>query len=214
MQKRRTMTREDTTSVLTILKVTYPSFYAKFSRDEMFAIVDLWSEMFRDDDVNIVKYALKELISTHSGFPPDIAKLKSKMNEISEVATGNNTDEELWQILKKAVSNGYYGSEEEFEKLPKALKRYCGTARTLRELAEIDADTFNTVNHGQFLKQISNIRKREEFSERMPEAVKDYITSATKNLDETSLIENHNDRKDEVIAQLQEAKRNTYGNLI
>ena len=196
------MTREEVTQMLSLLKVTYPAFYSKMKRDDLMLIVDLWSDMFREDDVNIVKYALKELIATHSGSPPDIAAIKNKIKELCSSATGEATDEELWLVLKRAVSNGLYGAEQEFEKLPAVLKRYVGTPSTLTELALIDTDTFNTVTHGQFLKQIKVIKEREEYSLRMPDEVKCLISSVYKPLVETATVKQINERRNAILDAL------------
>ena len=196
------MTREEVTQMLSLLKVTYPAFYSKMKRDDLILIVDLWSDMFRDDDVNIVKYALKELIATHSGYPPDIAAVKNKMKELCSSATGEATDEDLWLVLKKSVSNGLYGAEQEFEKLPAVLKRYVGTPSTLTEMALIDTDTFNTVTHGQFLKQIKVIKEREEYSQNMPDDVKRLISSVYKPLVETATVKQLNERRNAILDAL------------
>lgn len=196
------MTREEVTQMLSLLKVTYPAFYSKMKRDDLILIVDLWSDMFRDDDVNIVKYALKELIATHSGYPPDIAAVKNKMKELCSSATGEATDEDLWLLLKRAVSNGLYGAEQEFEKLPAVLKRYVGTPSTLTEMALIDTDTFNTVTHGQFLKQIKVIKEREEYSQNIPDDVKQLISSAYKPLVETATVKQLNERRNAILDAL------------
>ena len=169
------MTRAETLQILTLLRASYPAFYSKFGKGELENIVSLWTEMFEGDDFNIVKYALKELIATHSGYPPDIAALKTKIREICSAGSGEPTDEELWQMLKRAVSNGLYNARREYDRLPPVLQRYCGSPSALTEMAYIDSDTFNTVNHGQFLKQIKVIREREEYSAKMPDAVKALI---------------------------------------
>ena len=200
------MTREEVTNMLRLLKVTYPAFYSKMKRNDLILIVDMWSEMFKDDDANIVKYALKELVATHSGYPPDIAALKNKIKEICLTASGEPTNEELWLMLKKAVSNGYYGAKEEFEKLPPVLKRYVGSPHTLTELACIESDTFDTVTHGQFLKQINAIKEREEYSKRMPEEVKVLINSTYKPLVETTVNEEFNERRNNLLNSLEENK--------
>lgn len=200
------MTREEVTNMLRLLKVTYPAFYSKMKRNDLILIVDMWSEMFKDDDANIVKYALKELVATHNGYPPDIAALKNKIKEICLTASGEPTNEELWLMLKKAVSNGYYGAKEEFEKLPPVLKRYVGSPHTLTELACIESDTFDTVTHGQFLKQINAIKEREEYSKRMPEEVKVLINSTYKPLVETTVNEEFNERRNNLLNSLEENK--------
>lgn len=178
------MTRKETLQILSLLRASYPAFYSKFQKSELEAIANLWTEMFIDDDFNITKYALKELIATHNGYPPDIAALKTKIKDIVSVANDKPTHEELWQILKRAASNGFYGAETEFQKLPPILKRYVGSPSTLKEYSMIDADTFNTVNHGQFLKQISIIEEREEQNAKMPSEVKLLISSITNGLEE------------------------------
>lgn len=169
------MTREETASVLKILKVSYPPFYSKFSKDDMVAVLDLWSEMFADEDVRVVKVALFKLIETHQGYPPDIAALKAKIRELVVAATGEPTDEELWRMLRKAASNGYYGAREEFDKLPRVVQRYLGSPSALRDLSQIDEKTLDTVTHGQFLRQIVSIRERQEFSDSLPEGVKETV---------------------------------------
>lgn len=166
------MTREETASALKILKVSYPSFYSRFNREDMLAVLDLWSDMFRGDDIGIVKIALYRLLETHQGYPPSIAELKAKVREVESIATGEPTDEELWRVLRKAISNGYYGAREEYEKLPSVLQRYLGSPAALRELSQGDAKTIDTVTHGQFLKQIGSIRERQEFTDSLPESMR------------------------------------------
>lgn len=167
------MTREETASMLTILKTAYPSFYSKMKSRDGELTLELWSEMFRNDPVEIVKFALYKLIEVHNGFPPDIADVKAKVREIISASTGEPTDEELWLILKKAIEKGIYGAKEEFEKLPPVLKRYCGSPETIRELATGDTDILNTVTHGQFMKQIGTMRERQKFEDELPEAVRE-----------------------------------------
>lgn len=107
--------------------------------------------------------------------PPDIAAVKAKIKSIVSAAQNEPTDEELWHALKRAVSNGYYGSKQEYDKLPPVLQRWCGSPSALREMACLDSDTFNTVTRGQFLKQIKIVKEREEYRERMPAEIKALI---------------------------------------
>jgi len=176
------MTRDETLQILALLRASYPAFYSKFQKRELESIASLWAEMFEHDDFNITKYALKELIATHTGFPPDIAALKNKIKEIVSAASAEPTNEELWQKLKKAAGNGYYGAQKEFDNLPPVLQRYLGSPNALRELSMVNTDTLNTVVHGQFLKQIGIIKEREEYERNMPEEIKMLISSAHKAL--------------------------------
>lgn len=170
------MTREETIQMLKLLRTAYPHFYGKQSNAELADTVELWAEMFAEDDINIVKYALKSLITSHKGYPPCIADVKEKMDELMKAATKEPTDEELWQALKKAIAKSAYYSAEEFEKLPPIVQRYLGSCNVLRELAEESAGTLNSVIHGQFLKEIKEIRKSEENIAALPPELKQLIT--------------------------------------
>jgi uncharacterized protein YcgL (UPF0745 family) len=199
------MTREDTASVLKILKVSYPAFYSKFSKDDMVAVLDLWAEMFADDDVRAVKVALFKLIETHQGYPPDIAALKAKIRELVVASTGEPTDEELWQMLRRAVSNGYYGAREEFDRLPRVVQRYLGSPSALRDLAVIDEKTLNTVTKGQFLKQIVSLRERQEFADSLPEGVKEAVVRLYRKPEDPAMLsgEDYNTARNRVLNQLE-----------
>lgn len=201
------MTRTETLQILAVLQASYPAFYSRLSKPDLERVVALWTEMFSAEDYNLTKYAVKELIATHTGYPPDIAALKNKIDEIKSAALDKPTHEELWIILKAAVSNGYYGSSEEFEKLPPVLKRYCGSPATLREYALIDSDTFNTVVHGQFLKQIKIIENREEYAQRLPAEVRELIGSLAKPLElaATPSEAEHNRLVNETIRRIENA---------
>lgn len=202
------MTREDTASVLKILKVSYPAFYSKFSKDDMVAVLDLWAEMFADDDVRVVKVALFKLIETHKGYPPDIAALKEKIRELVVASTGEPSDEELWRMLRNAVCNGYYGAKEEFDKLPRVVQRYLGSPSALRDLAQIDVRTLDTVTHGQFLKQIVSLRERQEFADSLPEPVKEAVTRLYRKPEGPAMLsgEDYNTARNRVLNQLEDTK--------
>lgn len=176
------MDRTDVIATLKILKVAYPGFYSKMGKTDAEDTVSVWCDMFREEDVNVVKIALYKVIEEHTGFPPTIADIKTQIREMRRAATGEKTDEEVWSQLKAAVSNGYYGAKEEFAKLPPELQRYLGTPNTLRELSQVDTDTFNTVTHGQFLKQIGIIRDRVRFDNETPPEIKTLLGTVTKQM--------------------------------
>lgn len=180
------MTKDETAKILHILKVAYPAFYSKMRPADMVDTVSLWSTMFSEERFGVVQAAVYDLIQTHTGYPPEIADVKAKIREMISAATNEPTDEVLWQMLKRAVGNGYYGAKEEFEKLPPILKKFCGSPSWIREHAQVDISTLDTVTHGQFLRTIGNIRERESFNERMPEPIKQMIRASVHRLDEIS----------------------------
>ena len=157
------MTREETITILGICKASYPNFYKDMTKKEMVGIVDLWYEMFENDDVNIVKLAVKELIQTLQ-FPPTIADIKQKLYAI----TSNEKDAtELWNELQNAIKGGIYHSKEEFERLSPEVKKFVRNPSQLKELAQMDSDVIHSVTKGQFFKQIENIQAREKEQKQM-----------------------------------------------
>lgn len=198
------MTMEETSQMLTLLKVAYPNFYRNISQRDAVATLELWSEMFAEEDVNVVKYALKSLITTHTGFPPDIAEVKNQIRLLVQTATGEPTDEELWRIFRRAVCDGTYGAKEGFAKLPPVLQRYCGSPATLRELAQSDEKTLDTVVHGQFLKQITGLRQRQEYEDSLPDGVRDAVSRLYGRFEEerTLTLGEVNDRRNEILGAL------------
>lgn len=195
------MTRDETLTVLAVIRAAYPAFYGKANKQDIDISVNLWSEMFADDSYQVVNYALKQLIAEKTGFPPCIADLKKKIREVTTAATGAPTHEELWQMLRAATRNGLYGSEEEFAKLPPVLKRYLGAPSALRTMAIMDEDVLNSVVHGQFLKQISVIEDRERFDEEMPDNIRQLACAMAHRIPEThQLTEGEvNDRRNRIL---------------
>lgn len=199
------MTREETSQMLTILKAAYPNFYSRMSAKDGLATLNLWAEMFAEEDVNVVRYSLKRLIETHSGFPPDIAEVKSHIRMLIQASVGEPTDEELWRILRRAIADGNYGAEEGFKALPPVLQRYCGSPSTLREMAAQDEKTLDTVVHGQFLRQISGVRERKEYQESLPCAVRDAVSRLYGRLDGERVLTagEENERRNAVLDALE-----------
>lgn len=150
------MTIDETKMILGILKTAYPNFYKEMSKQEMLNVVDLWADMFKNDNSKLVTVAVKELINSFQ-YPPTIADVKNKMYSLT---SNDKTPSELWESLQKAISNGIYHSEEEFSKLPDECKEFIRNPNQLRELAMTDSDVIHTVTKGQFLKQIQIIQDR------------------------------------------------------
>ena len=53
------MTRDDTIDLLSILKAAYPNFYRDMTRKDADHVISLWSEMFKDEPVELVGLAVK-----------------------------------------------------------------------------------------------------------------------------------------------------------
>lgn len=206
------MTRDDTLSMLKLLKAAYPSFYAKMTAKDAISVVDLWSEMFADDHVDVVKVALKSLIATHSGFPPDIADVKAEIKKITEAAVGAKTDAELWAQLEEAVTkHSAYAHEcnEAFKKLDPIVQSYVGSPSALHDMGLGDSKTFHTVTRGLFMKALPAMRQRIEYSAALPPGVKEHILALTQKTNLNALLPDENETRNNVLNALEGMKKAT-----
>ena len=172
------MNREQTIAILKVLKVAYPRFYAEMSKKEAEDTINLWQEMFSNDNPALVTAEVKDLVNSFK-FPPTIADVKDKMYELTKQDT--ETPVEIWNAIKKAMRNSAYNAVEEFERLPEVAKKFVGSPNQLREWA-IGTDYNDGVVKGQFFKQVEVIKQREKDNALMLPETKAVIATLTKQL--------------------------------
>ena len=143
------MTRDDTLDLLSVLKAAYPNFYRDMTRKDADHVIDLWSEMFKDEPAELVALAVKAHIATDKkGFPPHIGAIKDSIVKIKK--PNEMTELEAWGLVQKALRNGYYGAQEEFDKLPPVVQRLVGSPNQLREWSQMDTETISSVVASNF----------------------------------------------------------------
>ena len=143
------MDRQETMKILSVLRGAYPAFYRDTSRQEAEAIVNLWAEMFRDEDYMLVSAAVKSLIvADKKGFPPVIGQVKEYIRKLTEPE--EMTEQAAWALVAKAVRNGTWGAKEEFDALPPQIQRVVGSPTQLRDWAQMDSDSLHSVVASNF----------------------------------------------------------------
>ena len=171
------MTRDDVIKIMSVLRGAYPHFYRDISKQEAYDTINLWTDMFSNDDASIVASAVKSLIDgDDKGFPPTIGQVKAKMRLL--VGSDELTEAEAWNLVSKAVKNGLYGAVEEFEKLPPAVKRIVGSPSQLRDWASMDSDTLHSVVASNFQRSYKVVATREKEIAALPDDVKRLINFA------------------------------------
>lgn len=171
------MTRDDVIKIMSVLRGAYPHFYRDISKQEAYDTINLWTDMFSNDDASIVSAAVKSLIDgDDKGFPPTIGQVKAKMRLL--VGSDELTEAEAWNLVSKAVKNGLYGAVEEFEKLPPAVKRIVGSLSQLRDWASMDSDTLHSVVASNFQRSYKVVATREKEIAALPDDVKKLINFA------------------------------------
>ena len=131
------MTRQETGVIMDVLTAAYPRFYSGPDAPDKRQTVNLWAEMFADDDVALVAAAVKSYIAAdRKGFPPHIGAIKNAML--------------AWALVRRAASRSAYGAREEFERLPEDIRRIVGAPSQLFEWSQMDSDVFNSVVASNF----------------------------------------------------------------
>lgn len=161
------MTRDDVKKMIVYLQTAFPLFGEGQNSS---ALVEVWYDAFKDEDVKIVQIAAKNYVKTNE-FAPTIAGIMKQIRQISKT----ETETDLWALIQKAASNGIYNSVEEFEKLPPECQSFIGSADALKELSQIDMATMETVVKGQFLKRVESIQSHQEVQKGLPAEVRQAI---------------------------------------
>lgn len=79
------MTFEETRSILKIVKAEYPQSFRGITREDAEAKLNLWAEMFADDDVGLVGAAVKQIIvAGNREFAPNVGQIKEQMAKLIE----------------------------------------------------------------------------------------------------------------------------------
>lgn len=142
------MTRRETAIIMQILKTAYPAFYGRPDAPDMAQTLELWTELFAGDDVALVAAAVKSYIASDvKGYPPHIGAIK---NELHALASAGELDEqEAWELVRRAASRSGWGAQEEYERLPEAVRRMTSPGQ-LYEWSQMDSDAFNSVVASNF----------------------------------------------------------------
>lgn len=202
------MTRQETGMIMDILRAAYPRFYS--NQIEVANALNLWYDMFVDDDVRVVATAVKAFIATDDvGFPPHIGAIKKQIRHMKY--PDELTEMEAWNLVSKAIKNGIYGSQKEFDALPDAVKMVVGSPAQLKEWALIDSDVVQSVIASNFqrsykekIKHISEIRSLPSDVKKVAGELSEQLKLQTKQTldcrksDEQVL----NDAKNEVIKKI------------
>lgn len=152
------MTRDEVKQILMRIQVTYPNW--KPSGD-IALVVDVWHEYLATYSYKEILAAVKSYVmSDTSGFAPSVGQVLAKLKVITEPE--GISELEAWAMVSKALRNGLYGSENEFNKLPKNVQKAVGCPENLRNWAMTEEKTLETVVMSQFLSAYKTILKREK----------------------------------------------------
>lgn len=168
------MTRQETVVIITLLAGNYESFAKRTQTDEQVKIMlDTWHSCLEDLDYQLVLQAVKKSI-IESPYPPTIHDIRKNAIELVNPST-QRSGIEAWEEAYQMICNGSYMTQEEFDSHSPEVKKFFGSVKQVKELAQIDAQTVNTVTKGQFLKQYEVITDRERQQKLLPQNIQDMI---------------------------------------
>lgn len=175
------MNRKQVIGMMAIIRANYPMYYQNKGKEELQSVVNLWWEMFKDDDADLVIRAVKMFIANDTkGFPPVIGQIKSRLVELT--SPEEMTEQEAWNLVKKAVINSGWHAEEEFQKLPPVIQKLVGSPNQLKEWALMETNNFDTVIGSNFMRSYRIRAKQIKEYEALPGDIKKFISGMSDNL--------------------------------
>lgn len=186
------MNREETLVIMSVLKAAYPSYYKGLNRKDADAVVDLWTEMFKDEPAQVVAVAVKAHIASDSkGFPPHIGAIKDAIAKLKQ--PDQMTALEAWEHVRKAMrgasmspssctyingeTDGKTSAERNFEGMPELVQRVVGNPGQLAQWADMDAEVVNSVVSSNFQRSFNARAAHEREFLTLPSDVKDAMQS-------------------------------------
>lgn len=157
------MTKKETSAIMAVIRATYPQYYKGYTDAEAVAVINLWADIFAEDDPAAVAAAVKTFIATDvKGFPPMPGAIRDIIyrNSIADTLTPL----EAWGMVSKALRNSAYNSKEEFDRLPEVIQAAIGCPENLHQWASIESDDAETVIQSNFLRSfnVAQTRLREK----------------------------------------------------
>lgn len=164
------MTREETMKILVTMQAAYPNY----KPTDKSSVLNLWTVMLQEYSYEQTATALKTYISSDdSGFAPSVGQLIGMIQKTSVEEELNEM--EAWALVSKALRNGYYGAETEFEKLPTLVQKAVGSPSNLRNWSQTDSESVENVIQSNFLRTYRTMVARTKETERMPQEVRERL---------------------------------------
>ena len=169
------MTREETKMIIKMLEIAYPQHYSKLEQDHIVGQINLWSELWKDDNADMIANAVKVIIATDSSpFPPTIGQINSKVYDMFQPK--GMTEQEAWGYISKAIRNGNYHAREEWENLPEEVQALC-SPNDIRDWASRDTSQVQTVVSSNWQRSFKVSEKARQEYNRLPNETKSLIES-------------------------------------
>jgi len=177
------MTRNEVAKLCLLIQAMYPSQFAKYDEEQKLRMVDSWSIMLEEYEYNAIQVGLKVYESQNkSGWAPSPGQLIVAMNRVAHNDIVEMSAEEAWVWVKKAICNGNYHAQEEYEKLPPMAQKAIGSWETIRDMAKCESSVNDTVNRSNFIKSYNRNQKEAREYAALPESIQRLTRQAAERL--------------------------------
>lgn len=175
------MEKDEVKNIIGAIMASYPNFKPA----DMAFTVATWSQMLSTYDYPTIAKALQKYIMTDTtGFAPSIGQV------IGMIDTPASPEPlEAWGLVRKAIRNGYYFAEQEFNKLPIECQKAIGSPANLKEMALMPTETVESVEQSHFIRSYQSVIKRMNEEKRLPQNMRDYTHQISDKMQEYIAIE-------------------------
>lgn len=170
------MTRNETKEVVMAIYNLFPNW----KPSDLSFTVDTWNVFLAEYDKKEVQVALATYVKSNtSGFAPSVGQLIQLLPSLIKKEESLLNEAEAWSLVRKAIRKSSYYAEEEFQKLPEAIKKAIGSPSNLRVLA-CNEDYNEEVESSNFKRAYRTVLAREKEIQRMPKQVQELIGTVVK----------------------------------
>lgn len=147
------MTFQEIVKLAGVISAFYPNF--RIADKELW--VNAWYLVFKVYDASVVNRALGLYVTKNTTwFPPTPGQI------IEYIPKEEVSEQQVWAVIRNAVENGNYNASEEFNKLSPELQKAVGSPQTIKEWAQTDSETLESVIQSQFLRSFREVKKNAE----------------------------------------------------
>lgn len=162
------MTAVETGKALAIIQALYPHFADGRDRE---VTTSLWHKMLADRPYPVVEAAIMAFAAQDvKGFPPSIGQVIEAMTRMQDAS--EMSEVEAWGTVMRALRNGLYGYQSEFDKLPERVRKTIGDPKQLREWALLDEQEVSTVIASNFMRSYRAKASAMREAAKLPEAIR------------------------------------------
>lgn len=159
----------ETKKIIAYIAGAYPRYFANVSRQSVDRQAIVWNDALADYSVDAVMTGVKSYISVDSsGFPPSPGQIIEHIHFVGNPRDHSGT--EAWALVRKAVNVPWDQFYASYATLPRAAQIAVGSPESLKELAQMDTQRFETVAQSNFLRMYEAAQIRANKEQREPTA--------------------------------------------